>query len=75
MKTRTKRKPAPKGRRGILEFDLPEEEEQFKTACIAMDYYCAVWDIRQAIRAHKKYGVSLQETLEKIEEALTDIPY
>ena len=41
--------------KAILEFDLPEEEEQFNAANKGMDWALLVWDIDQFIRNKIKY--------------------
>ena len=38
-----------------LEFDLPEDQEQFNVASKAMDWSLLVWDIDQFIRNKIKY--------------------
>lgn len=59
-----------------LEFDLPEENEEFKLATKAIDYYCALDDIRQYIRQLYKYDdvgeVSIDELHDKFWEILND---
>lgn len=45
--------------KGILEFDLPEEREEFETAVNAGRYKSVLWDVEQEIfRPARKYGYS-----------------
>jgi len=64
--------------KAILEFNLPEDEEQFNTASKGMDWALVVWDIDQHLRKKLKYGVPipsvhlLEELRETLNEMLTD---
>ena len=65
--------------KAILEFDLPEEEEQFSAANKGMDWALLNWDIEQYIRNRLKYQTekldtsSAKEELELLREKLYDI--
>ena len=65
--------------KAILEFNLPEEEEQFSAANKGMDWALLNWDIEQYIRNRLKYQTekldtsSAQEELELLREKLYDI--
>jgi hypothetical protein len=39
-----------------LEFDLPEEQEEFEICHRARDLYCNLWDLAQQIRTWRKHG-------------------
>ena len=41
--------------KAILEFELPEDKEQFDVAAKAMDWALLVWDLDQSIRSLLKY--------------------
>lgn len=41
--------------KGILEFNLPEDQEDFKHANEAVNYYCAITDIMEYLRRKTKY--------------------
>lgn len=56
-----------------LEFNLPEETDQLKLALRGLDYFAALWDIKQEIRNHNKYDKPAKEVLDKIEELLYDV--
>ena len=54
--------------KAILEFNLPEEEEQFSAANKGMDWALLAWDIEQYIRDRLKYQVDKLDTLSAREE-------
>jgi len=54
--------------KAILEFNLPEEEEQFNAANKGMDWALVVWDINQLLRDKLKYGKLLPNTRAELEE-------
>ena len=53
-----------------LEFNLPEDEEQFNAASKAMEWALLVWDLDQQCRAWSKYEnhnfADVQETLQGV---------
>ena len=44
--------------KAILEFNLPEEQEEFKTANKAQDYLCVLVEIADYLRVKRKYEIS-----------------
>ena len=62
--------------KAILEFDLPDDKEQFDVASKAMDWAILAWDIDQSVRSLLKYHPEKYETgqqaLEHIREQLRD---
>lgn len=62
--------------KAILEFNLPEEQEEFEMAARASDYSIALWDIAQDIfRRARKYGYppgKIQDALEKMNVVASD---
>ena len=54
--------------KAILEFNLPEDEEQFNAANKGMDWALVVWDINQLLRDKLKYGNLLPNTRAELEE-------
>lgn len=59
----------------LLEFDLFEEECEFKTVVNASQYSTALWDIKQLIRSELKNGsnISKEDILEKIRDLIPEI--
>jgi len=61
---------------GILKFNLPEEQQEFETACKASKWYSVVWELDQWLRAEAKYhsknNVSLGSVRKKIFELMED---
>jgi hypothetical protein len=43
--------------KGILEFDLPEEQEDFDLACKASSLQCTIEEIQDLLRKYDKYGL------------------
>lgn len=41
--------------KGILEFIFPDDEQEFRVASVAMDWYFAMWDLDQWLRSEIKY--------------------
>ena len=54
--------------KAILEFNLPEDEEQFNAANKGMDWALVAWDIDQLLRKKLKYGKLLPNTRAELEE-------
>ena len=54
--------------KAILEFNLPEDEEQFNAANKGMEWALVVWDIDQLLRKKLKYGNLLPNTRAELEE-------
>ncbi len=58
---------------GILKFNLPEEESEFRLATGARDLYCALWEIDRFLRGEIKHGDisdEICEAYEKLRELL-----
>lgn len=45
--------------KAILEFNLPEEKEEFNNAIKANDYLSAIQEFKKYLRTHYKYETSL----------------
>ena len=54
--------------KAILEFELPEDKEEFDVASKGMDWALVAWDIDQLLRDKLKYGKLLPNTRETLEE-------
>ena len=65
--------------KAILEFNLPEDKEEFEVASKAMDWSILAWDIDQYIRNRLKYQTekldtsSAKEELELLREELNEM--
>ena len=64
--------------KGILEFNLPEENEEFKIVNHASKYYCSIWDMINSFRQKVKYAPDdtpkeVIEAHENIQRELYDI--
>ena len=62
--------------KATIEFNLPEDEEQFNAANKGMDWALLAWDIDQLLRNKLKYSDLLPNTraeLEKIRETLNEM--
>ncbi len=42
--------------KAILEFNLPDDQEDFKLATNAVSWYSVCWDLDQELRAKTKYA-------------------
>jgi hypothetical protein len=42
--------------KAIIEFELPEDQEEYEMANNASKMYMALWDIRQLLRSKLKYN-------------------
>ena len=56
--------------KAILEFNLPEDNEEFETATKAMDWALLVWHIDQFIRNKIKYEQDREEVLQLVRNEL-----
>lgn len=45
--------------KAILEFNLPEDENEFKLASRGRDFYIDLYDIQQKIRSFDKHGMGI----------------
>jgi len=52
--------------KAILQFIMPEDEDDYKHAVNGRDYYLALCDIENLIRKHIKYDEALTEDTERI---------
>ena len=62
--------------KAILEFNLPEEKEEFDAASKGMDWALVAWEIDQHLRNELKYGNLSSDgriRLEKTRTALNDM--
>jgi len=62
--------------KAILEFNLPEDEEQFDVASRGVDWALIVWDIDQLLRKKLKYEEHVRDTrntLEELRKTLNDM--
>ena len=60
-----------------LEFDLPEENNEFKLAQRGSDYFGVIWDTLNFIRGCLKYGHQYKtpdEALEETRKQLSEAP-
>lgn len=46
---------------GILKFNLPEEESEFRMAVNAGNYYSSLWEMDQWLRSQIKHNDNLSE--------------
>ena len=56
--------------KAILEFDLPEDKEEFEVASQAMDWSILAWDIDQFIRNKIKYEQDREGVLQLVRNEL-----
>ena len=56
--------------KAILEFNLPEDQEQFNVAVKAMDWALLAWDIDQFIRNKIKYEQDRDGVLQLVRNEL-----
>ena len=54
--------------KAILEFNLPEDQEEFDVASKGMDWALVAWDMDQLLRDKLKYGKLFPNTRETLEE-------
>jgi len=54
--------------KAILEFDLPEDKEEFEASSKAVDWSILAWDIDQYIRNRLKYQTEKLDTSSAKEE-------
>ena len=66
--------------KATLEYNLPDDREDFELACNGYKYYSVLWDFDQHLRSKIKYDESLsqevhdtyQEIREKLREFMND---
>jgi len=54
--------------KAILEFNLPEEKEEFNAASKGMDWALVAWDTDQLLRNKLKYEEHVHDTRKTLEE-------
>ena len=54
--------------KAILEFNLPEEEDEHQLAINARKYYTVLWDIDQQLRNKIKYSIAPDNAIAAYEE-------
>ena len=54
--------------RAKLEYELPEDINEFKLACNAREYHSALWDLDQHLRGYLKYDSHEFKTAEEVME-------
>ena len=62
--------------KATLEFDLPEDNDNYIAAVHGMDYALVCWDMDQKLRGWLKYGhkfIDAEEALEACREQLREI--
>ena len=62
--------------KAILEFNLPEDKEEFEVASKAMDWSLVVWDMEQHLRNKLKYDNDYKtpnQALEHMRETLNEL--
>ena len=61
--------------KAILEFNLPEDEEQFNVASKGMEWALVVWDIDQLLRNKLKHGAPTHHVhlLEELRDTLNNL--
>ena len=62
--------------KAILEFNLPEDKEEFDAASKGMDWALVAWDIDQLLRKKLKYEEHVEDTrktLMEIRKILNDM--
>ena len=61
--------------KATIEFNLPEDEEQFNVASKGMDWALVVWDIDQLLRNKLKHGAPTHHVhlLEELRDTLNNL--
>ena len=62
--------------KAILEFNLPEDQIEFDTACKAADYKLILSDLDEQLRSFLKYGHTFKdpdEALQMVRDELYDL--
>jgi len=59
--------------KAILEFELPQDNQEFELATKASKMYCTLWELDQWLRGEIKYnGKELNEVRDKLREIMND---
>jgi hypothetical protein len=61
--------------KATLSFNLPEEDSDFLLAKNGGKYFSALWEIKQIIRKHDKYGTKMKDCWAEIEVELNDVNF
>jgi hypothetical protein len=61
--------------KAILEFNLPEDESDFVLAKNGGKYYCTLFEIKNIMRKHWKYGEKMEDCWKEIGDELNDINF
>jgi len=56
--------------KAMLEFNLPEEANEFKLASRGSDYWKALWELQEEFRRLTKYGLGPDTTIVTPEDML-----
>ena len=56
--------------KATLEFDLPEDNDSFKTATRGGDYFCVLWDLKELLRQKRKYGMEEDDFEQQFEDLI-----
>ena len=59
--------------KAILEFELPEDKENFDASAKGMDWAIVAWDMDQLLRNKLKHGDLLPNTRAELEEIKTTL--
>jgi len=59
--------------KAILEFNLPDENNEFTLAQRGSEYFCVLHEIMNHLRGHVKYDVSAAETIRLISDEIEDV--
>jgi hypothetical protein len=62
--------------KAILEFELPEDKENFDVSSKGMDWAIVAWDLDQLLRNMMKYGHEYKDTdtaLQYVKDALNEM--
>lgn len=58
---------------GKLEFNLPEEKEEFDAACYGMEYKCQIETIKENLRMLQKHGLDDYKDVESVVEYIRNM--
>jgi hypothetical protein len=63
--------------KAVIEFNLPEDKEDFNLATRAIEWYSTVWDLDQYLRSRLKYEDTLtqeaHDALQEVRDKLYDV--
>ena len=63
--------------KAILEFNLPEDREDYEMHYNASKYFCAIHDIKNYLRSLRKHddreSIPKEELIDKIQECISDL--